>query len=366
MPDQPSIPSAVLNGFGAFEGLSEADALSKLTPITDGLINATWKFQAEPALILQRLHPIFGAAVNEDIAALVPHLRAGGVPVPDVVPTKDGALSLSVPAKSLADAPSVWRMLTALGGRTIHHLSNLPQAKAGGAAVGRFHRALQHVDHTFAFTRPGAHDTDAHMAFARGTSAAQSMHPLTRSVVPLVADIVAAWERCKGRAPAEDLPLRIVHGDLKVSNLLYGSDDTVVGVIDLDTMAHGTLDIELGDMLRSWCNQATEDATGVVLDRDIFAAAMSGYFEVAGSMLTVAEARSVVAGLERICLELSARFAADALNESYFGWSAAVAPTRGEHNLLRARNQYSLACSVAAQRDELEAVCSRLYEQSAS
>ncbi|MEE2751965.1 MAG: hypothetical protein VX519_11085 [Myxococcota bacterium] len=62
----------------------------------------------------------------------------------------------------------------------------------------------------------------------------------------------------------------------------------------------------------------------------------------------------LVSGVERICLELAARFCADALNESYFGWDASIAPGRGEHNLIRAKGQLALAAEVRRQRGDLE------------
>ena len=37
-----------------------------------------------------------------------------------------------------------------------------------------------------------------------------------------------------------------------------------------------------------------------------------------------------------ICLELAARFANDALHESYFGWNNAQFASRSEHNLIDA------------------------------
>jgi hypothetical protein len=43
-----------------------------------------------------------------------------------------------------------------------------------------------------------------------------------------------------------------------------------------------------------------------------------------------------------VSLELAAPFAEDALRESYFGWDATRFPGRGEHNLHRARGQWSL------------------------
>ncbi|MCA9494553.1 MAG: hypothetical protein KC621_31715, partial [Myxococcales bacterium] len=59
---------------------------------------------------------------------------------------------------------------------------------------------------------------------------------------------------------------------------------------------------------------------------------------------------SIVPGVERICTELAARFARDALEERYFGWNPRFGG-RGEHNLLRARGQAALARSVRAQTD---------------
>jgi hypothetical protein len=47
-------------------------------------------------------------------------------------------------------------------------------------------------------------------------------------------------------------------------------------------------------------------------------------------------------GLERLCVELSARFAADALEEAYFGWNPDLFESAGDQNLSRARGQLSL------------------------
>jgi hypothetical protein len=78
-------------------------------------------------------------------------------------------------------------------------------------------------------------------------------------------------------------------------------------------------------------------------DLSFFQAAWTGFEAEASGWLTQAERGAVVGGILRITLELSARFAADALNESYFGFDPCVAPSRGEHNLARARNQLALA-----------------------
>jgi hypothetical protein len=87
----------------------------------------------------------------------------------------------------------------------------------------------------------------------------------------------------------------------------------------------------------------------------LFLAAVEGYLDTTQEWITPAELQSLSGGLECICLELSARFAADALNERYFGWDPLKATGRGEHNLIRARNQLALARSVAAARPRLDA-----------
>ena len=66
---------------------------------------------------------------------------------------------------------------------------------------------------------------------------------------------------------------------------------------------------------------------------------------------TTDERRALLLGVEWVSLELAARFAADALRESYFGWDAARFPGRGEHNLVRARGQWSLHQALLATRE---------------
>ena len=49
---------------------------------------------------------------------------------------------------------------------------------SAAALLARFHGALATVEHTFAFTRPGAHDTDRHMQVLQQAVEAQTAHRL--------------------------------------------------------------------------------------------------------------------------------------------------------------------------------------------
>ena len=107
---------------------------------------------------------------------------------------------------------------------------------------------------------------------------------------------------------------------------------------------------ELGDALRSWCNPGGEDPSAVAFDVETCRAALEGYVAGLGRELSVAERRAILLGVEWVSLELSARFLADALLESYFGWDRSRSSGRGEHNLARALGQWALFRAVQGTR----------------
>jgi aminoglycoside phosphotransferase (APT) family kinase protein len=159
---------------------------------------------------------------------------------------------------------------------------------------------------------------------------------------------------------------RVCHGDLKFSNLLFAdheppASERAVCLIDLDTVGPLSLAYELGDAWRSWCNRAGEDTTVARLDLDVMRASLEGYREGLGGGLDAETRHALVLGVEWVSLELAARFAADALVESYFGWDARRFPGRGEHNLVRARGQWALHGAFVATRAAREEMLERAF-----
>ena len=147
------------------------------------------------------------------------------------------------------------------------------------------------------------------------------------------------------------------HGDLKISNLRFAeAADEAVALIDLDTFAHHPLAVELGDAWRSWCNPAGEDDVDAVrFDLPIFEAAVRGFFST-GPELTELERVSLESATERICLELAARFCADAVRNTYFREDRQRWPEVGAHNLHRAAGQLALGRSAREARDAIRRV----------
>ncbi len=325
----------------------DASAQVEVTRLGRGLINQTYQVaSAQHPWVLQRVNPIFDPAIHHNIQAVTERLQQAGLTTPVLQRTQAGH-----PWADLGQ-DGIWRLMTHMQGTSFDVVQSVDQARAGGALVARFHSALAGLDHAFLGLRQGVHDTDGHLRRLTEALALHPAHRLQGAVAPLAADIMAASERLP---PLPDLAKQVGHGDLKLNNLLFAgpeppASDQAICLIDLDTLGPMTLAHELGDAWRSWCNQAGEDDTEAHFDLPIFEASWQGYRQHGGHQLDRTERRGLLFGVEWICLELAARFAADALNESYFGWSSERYATRGEHNLQRARGQLALHHATAATR----------------
>jgi Ser/Thr protein kinase RdoA (MazF antagonist) len=367
LPAQP--PAAGTGTAPLLAGLADAQVPAALvSPLGGGLINHTFLIDTaalgqEPPVraVLQRVNPLFGLAVNKDIAAVTEHLHARGMPTPLLYPTRDGA-----PAVDLGPG-GVWRLMTLMPGVAFAKVDP-PLAYEAGQLVARFHRSLLELQHRFYFTRPGAHDLGRHLATLRAAVAkAPTVEGLAADFLPLAAEIL---ER------AAELPLdfagpqRLCHGDLKISNLLFLTDAAAAPrghcLVDLDTLAYLPLGLELGDALRSWCNPDDENNPAGRFDLERFTAAVSGYAVHGAAFVTAEEQALLVPGTLRVALQLAARFAADVVNQSYFGWDPTRFESRAAHNLVRARGQLSLARSLSDQRAAAAAVVARLFAAPAS
>jgi Ser/Thr protein kinase RdoA (MazF antagonist) len=241
----------------------------------------------------------------------------------------------------------------------VERVESAAMAREGGALVARFHAAVADLEHEYRHVRVGVHDTEKHLAGLRGALSTHGEHRLFSKVEALAAPLLAEAERLPDFASMGLRP-RHCHGDLKISNLLFQGDEGLC-LVDLDTLSRMVWPFEMGDAMRSWCNPKGEDETQGAFNAGFFEAALEGYGSVArpAGLLSAEEARSIVGGVLTICLELSARFLADALNETYFGFDASRYPARGEHNLVRGAGQLRLLESVAAQRAALEQAAER-------
>lgn len=328
-----------------------------LAPITHGLINTTWQVTAADGrqFVLQRLHASFPAEVNLNLERITRHLAAQGHRTPRLCATTDGAWWVT-------RDDAVWRLLTFVAGETFAAMPGLAHARCAGRMLGEFHAALADFRGPLPCPRPPVHEPARHRAVLAEALARHTDHDLHAEVAALTESIDAASAAV---GPVTTRPLRLVHGDPKLSNLLFGPGATPGCLVDLDTLTYAPLAYELGDALRSWCNPQAEDAPRATFDLPIFEAALAGYAEATRDYLLEAEAASIVAATETIHLELAMRFAADALNEAYFAWDPARFDSRGAHNLVRARNQRACAHALATRRDAAQDIADRVFARTA-
>jgi Ser/Thr protein kinase RdoA (MazF antagonist) len=159
-----------------------------------------------------------------------------------------------------------------------------------------------------------------------------------------------------------NLPDRLVHGDPKISNLVFNPQlDHGICMIDLDTLTHMPLPLELGDAFRSWCNPRGEDTQRSEFRLDLFRGAVQGYASVAGRFLLPLEWQAFVPAAQTIMVELAARFATDALREMYFGWNPEKFADRSTHNQIRAAGQLELYRSLCIQAEEADAIVEQAF-----
>ncbi len=305
----------------------------------------------EPTAVLQWVNPIFSPQIHHDIQALSARLKDQNVLTPELIATRNGSLWLT-------DAPGCWRLWTFLPGRTFHQLTGAAQAAAAGELVGRFHRALAAWDYVMKAPPRNIHDTPQRMADLKTALETADRHPLAEPARQLGSAILARWQGWEGEL---DLPARPCHGDLKISNLRFSADGVrALALLDLDTLERMPLASELGDAWRSWCNPAGEDRPqAATFDLDRFSASARAWF-AAGPELDRKERCSLVPGIERISLELAARFCADAVLNSYFREDRQHFAQPGEHNLIRATAQFAVATACRQGRRACEAMIANL------
>ena len=330
------------------------------TALAGGNINETYRVEHRGmAYILQRLNPIFSPTIHDDIEAVTAHLERRAMVTARLVKTLAG--SLYTPCVDRLRLPaSVWHVLTYVPGRTYAQATSPELCNAAGQLLGRFHATLADFTQPFSHVRHGVHDTAAHLQALKATLASHTDHVAYAALLPLAQKIMAALESLP---PLPAQPLRVTHGDPKLSNMVFSEGPLCAGLamIDLDTLCRMPLALELGDAMRSWCNPHAESHQGSYFSLAHFSAALEGYAAVGGLALQPAEITALKRCSLLITLELACRFARDTLEESYFKWDARRFEHAWAHNLQRTRSQWALAESYAAQAPAASALVDGIF-----
>ncbi len=302
--------------------------VQQVKPVSSGLIHQTFEITTDQGqYIMQRLHPVLSSLkIGEDILAVTRHLAAQKFLSPVCVLTKTGHVLAH-------DKKQVWRMQTKLPGKTFEKIQSLLMAREAGEIYARFHRIMDSL--SYKFQSPLVlHQTEK--VFAKFLAITKKFQKS-----PLIEDVKTEVDFIKREFPKHllpaDLPKRVIHGDPKISNILFVGTKSRA-IIDLDTCTRASVLVELGDAFRSWCGKQEDDPHNT-FSLPLFRAAWRGYQRGAGGYLTKKEIAFVTKAIGTITLELATRFLTDYFEDSYFGFDAKRYQSRRTHNLARCRGQ---------------------------
>jgi Ser/Thr protein kinase RdoA (MazF antagonist) len=300
-----------------------------------GLINPTYEVRTpERPFVLQRLHEIVSTEALEDMRIVTAHLAGRGMRVPNLVRTINGQIA------ARDGAGGRWRLYPLIPGRIFDAIVSKDMAAEAGRLVGEMHRHLRGL----AFEPRGSiehfHDTAYVLDKLRGMVA-----KLPRALRHVAEDVLATLP---GIILTEDTggeSKKIIHGDLKISNLLFDGEGRAVGIVDFDTIIRHFRALDLGDSLRSWCNRTAEDYPHANFDAGVLDAAVMGYGQGWGATVREEEKRTFLRATVQITYELASRFLIDVVCDDYFGY-AKPHRSRRAANIARATGQYHLAKTI--------------------
>ncbi|TNE50042.1 MAG: hypothetical protein EP343_10005 [Deltaproteobacteria bacterium] len=302
-------------------------------PIEVGLIHGTYKIETSLATFcLQRLHPKLATdGILQDYQVVTDHVAKHNFPAPQLVPTSQGNLSFD------DEDGSRWRLTTWLEGENTSTIRSLAMVRSAAEMFGEFHNLMQGLEYTFQSSHP-LHDTQHHLRNLRDAVNEHKSNSWFKKIEPMI-----EWveEKLPPILLPDDLPTCVVHGDPKISNLLFNAEDQAIALLDMDTCTRHTPLVDLGDAVRAWCCLKDKNGdVGFAIDR--YEAIIEGYAEMGPRMEAANLERLHVAGL-LITLELAARFLADTLQDSYFAWDSSTYSSRSEHNADRAQTMVTFS-----------------------
>lgn len=311
-----------------------------------GLINKTYKLTAKKgseSYILQQINKsVFKSPilVTKNIQKVGQYLsdKYPNYLYVDLIPSLNGEFSVK-------DADGEFYKLSKFinNSLTINTVDNCKQAYEAAAKFGEFTSLLKDFDiNDLDYTLPNFHNLTLRFEeFEKQLKAAEKIRlTAAENAIDLIykhKDILNTYNNI---VKNNLLPVRVIHHDTKINNILFDKFNLGLCVIDLDTIMPGYYISDLGDMFRTYLSPVDEeeqDLDKIKIRTDIFKAIVTGYLKNMGDMLTAAEKKLFVYAGKFMIYMQALRFLTDFLaNDQYYG------EKYPSHNLTRAKNQLAL------------------------
>jgi Ser/Thr protein kinase RdoA (MazF antagonist) len=250
-----------------------------------------------------------------------------------------------------------WRAISFIdGAEVLESIQDVAHAKEVGFALGTFHHLISDLPpEQLADTLEGFHITPQYLQHYQ-TIAAQhpgSSNPEVNYCQQFITDRAAWASVLEDAKAAGELPLRLMHGDPKVNNVMVDRvTQQAICLVDLDTVKPGLVHYDIGDCLRSGCNplgEETHEWEIVRFEPDLCEGILQGYLSVAKQFMTPHDYAYMFDAMRLIAFELGLRFFAD-----YLAGNVYFKVKYPEHNLARALVQFKLTASIEQQADRIQ------------
>lgn len=352
------------------EQFSAGGNVVKVREFGNGNINDTYIVtqDTQEKFVLQRIntqvfkHP---QLIMQNMRAFTEHVRRrvraeGQVwEAPRVIPAKDGTDFF------IDQENGFWRAISFIQDSQSHDtIKDLNHAREVGHALGMFQNLISDLPiESLADTLEGFHITPRYLQHYDTVFSQNGTHnsPEVKYGMRFVEDRRAFAYTLENASARCELPLRPIHGDPKVNNVMIHNDTgKAVSLVDLDTVKPGLIHYDIGDCLRSGCNPLGEDAEdweAVHFDPEIGAAILEGYLTEARLFLTPADYAYLYDSIRLLTFELGLRFFTDHLAGNVY-----FKVKYPGHNLHRALVQFKLTEDIEAHEAEIRNIIGKMVE----
>lgn len=313
-------------------------------PFGTGLINRTWKISSpDKVYILQKInHNIFRhpSDIAYNISAIANYLQVNAPGYQFVAPVKN----LSGEELTFVADDGYYRLFPFVAGsHTIDIVTTPGEAFEAAKQFALFTKILSGFDamqlkctlpdfHNLGFRYKQFTDALAHGNEMRREEAAAAITYLQSQ--KNLADIYDSL------LSDNDFKQRVTHHDTKISNVLFNDQNKALCVIDLDTVMPGYFISDVGDMMRTYLSDASEEETDfdkINVRDEFFKAIVAGYMSEMRDALTDIEKQYFFYAGQFIIYMQALRFITDYLNNDVY-----YTPKYEKHNYNRGLNQIRL------------------------
>ena len=323
-------------------GLKPSDY--QIKPFGSGLINHTFKLSGKiDDYILQQINvDVFKSphSIANNLIALQSYLKETH---PDyffagMLPSVSGDFLI------VSGSGEHYRLFPFVkGSKSLDFVSNEKEAFEAAKQFGKFTRLLKDFDISLLkYTLIDFHNLE--LRFDQFESACRDADPVrlakASNEIKEVYNHHKILQTYNQLITNNEIPVRVIHHDTKISNVLFDDKQNGLCVIDLDTVMPGYFLSDVGDMMRTYLSPVNEEETdlsNIHIREDIFNAIYNGYMSEMGSLLTEKEKRYFIYSGEFMIYMQAIRFLTDYLNYDIY-----YEPKYADHNLNRAKNQFKL------------------------